>query len=75
MRLTKTQKEILTGTTAKTKLTAAQLGAQIGIPAGPAGRSVKALVGHGLMREATNKEGNAVYSRTAEGGKIAKKTV
>lgn len=73
MKLTKTQKEILTGTTATSKLTVAQIGLKIGIPAGPAGRSVKSLVGHGLMKSATNKKGDEVFSRTAEGSKAAKK--
>ena len=73
MRFTKTQKEILISTTATRKDTASDIGAWVGIPAGPAARSAQSLANKGFLKQTTNKEGETVYSRTAEGGKAAKK--
>lgn len=72
MRITPTQKTILKSIDAKSKITAYDLGQQLGIPSGPAARSAQSLVNNDLLRSATNKDGDTVYSRTAEGGKIAK---
>lgn len=73
MRFSQTQKDILTNTTASSKITAADIGDEIGIPAGPAARSAQSLVDRGLLKSGTNKEGETIYSRTAEGGKQARK--
>lgn len=72
MRFTNTQKTILTNVDAKTKITAFDLGEMLGIPAGPAARSAQSLVNCDLLKAAENKDGDVVYTRTAEGGKIAK---
>jgi DNA-binding MarR family transcriptional regulator len=73
MRLTPTQKTILSTVDAKTKITSYDLGQQLGIPSGPAARSARSLVEQDLLKSATNKDGETVYSRTAEGSKVAKK--
>lgn len=73
MRLTDTQKAILSTVDAKTKITAYDLGHKLRIPAGPAARSAQSLVNQDLLKAATNKDGDTVYTRTAEGSKIAKK--
>jgi len=73
MRFTETQKEILTNTTATSNITAAAIGADLGIPPGPAARSAQSLVNKGFMKQKTNKQGETLYSRTADGGKAVKK--
>ena len=73
MRLTDTQKAILKNTDAKSKVTAADLSAKLHIPSGPAARSANSLIKQGWLRSKTDKDGNTFYSRTAEGGKVAKK--
>jgi len=72
MKLSETQESILTSIDAKSKITAGDLGQKIGLPAGPCARSLNALEGKGLVKS-TEKSGIYFYSRTASGGKIAKK--
>jgi predicted ArsR family transcriptional regulator len=73
MRLSETQKSLLQSLDAKSKDSAADLALSLDIPAGPAARSAESLVKHGLLKVKTDKEGTKRYSRTAEGGKVAKK--
>lgn len=71
MRLSETQGTILTTIDAKSKISAGDLGLEIGIPAGPCARSLNSLEERGLVKS-VEKNGVYLYSRTAEGGKIAK---
>ena len=72
MRLSETQKVILSTTSAQSKVTSGDLGLEIGLPAGPCARSLNSLVNLDLMK-VTCKSGVCFYSRTAAGGKLAKK--
>lgn len=71
MRLSATQKTILTTIDAKSKITAGDLGLQIGSPAGPTARSLYSLEEKGLVKM-VEKNGIPYFSRTADGGKVAK---
>lgn len=73
MRFTETQKAILCNTDAKSKVSAYDLGQTLGIPSGPTARSAESLVNKGFLKSKIDKEGTRLYSRTAEGGKVAKK--
>lgn len=71
-RLTETQKEILNITDAKSRATASDLAYDLDSKPGPISRAAMSLVDKGFLRTSTNKEGATTYTRTAEGGKIAK---
>jgi DNA-binding PadR family transcriptional regulator len=72
-RITDTQKNILQFTDAQSKISSYDMGGKLGIPSGPTARAMSSMVDKGWLKVATTKEGDKVYSRTAEGGKIAKK--
>ena len=72
MRFTEKQKTILQTTSAKTKLTSAELADACGSRPGPVARSAYSLVENGLLRKGEDKEGNVYFTRTAEGGKVAR---
>jgi predicted HTH transcriptional regulator len=72
MRLTAMQGKILQKTTATSKITPAELAKMLKTKPGPAARSAHSLVESGLMKAAENKQGEVIFSRTGEGGKIAK---
>lgn len=72
MHLSDTQKEILRITSAKARYTAGDLANCLGSKAGPISRSASSLVDKGLLRIQYDKDDNPVYTRTADGSKIAK---
>lgn len=72
MRLTEAQSTILRKTTSTSKVTAAELAKMLKSYPGPAARSAHSLVEKGLMKASENKDGEVIFSRTGEGGKIAR---
>lgn len=72
MRLTWTQAKILQKTDKAARVSASEIGKMLKIPPGPAGRCLHSLVGHGLMKQFTEKDGTVVFKKTATGNKIAK---
>lgn len=72
MRLTDTQKDILSITDAKCRMTAGDLANELDSKPGPISRAAGSLVDKGFLRMATTKDGATVYTRTAQGGKIVK---
>ena len=72
MRITETQSAILLNTTATSKVTPADLAKMLKTRPGPAARSAHSLVDLGYLKAKENRDGETIFSRTAEGGKIAK---
>jgi len=72
MKITETQKEILTTVDAKTPWTASELAEEFNSKAGPMARAANSLIEKGLLRAKTDRDDITSYTRTAEGGKIAK---
>jgi DNA-binding MarR family transcriptional regulator len=72
MRITETQSAILKNLSATSKVTPADLAKMLKTRPGPAARSARSLVELGYLKSAENKQGESIFSRTAEGGKIAK---
>ena len=72
MRLTEMQKNLLLNLDAKTKLTSADLAEMFDTKPGPVSRSAYSLSEKGLLRYSKSKEGEVLFSRTADGGKVAK---
>lgn len=70
-KLSEMQRTILSVSTAK-KATASDLADQAGSLPGPVVRSVNALIEKGYMAATMLKSGEVKYSRTAEGGKVAR---
>lgn len=72
MRLTKTQKTLLSNLTATSKASSAELAKITSSYPGPMARCAFSLVQEGLLKQATTKDGTVVFSRTAAGGKALK---